>query len=81
MHLQSFIASLLPNASLYEGWFWWRLSFLQVMLSTNFDLLGPPSVNFALLEVPWPDKEVSDAHRAESRGRFVVTVNRKQWRL
>lgn len=51
------------------------------MLSTNFDLLGPPSVNFALLEVPWPDKEVSDAHRAESRGRFVVTVNRKQWRL
>lgn len=28
------------------------------MLPTNFDLLGPSSVNFALLEVPWPDKEV-----------------------
>lgn len=23
----------------------------------------------------------SDAHLAECRGRFVVTVNRKQWRL
>lgn len=47
----------------------------------TFDLLGPSGVNFALLEVPWPDTEVSGAHRADCRGRFVVTVNRKQWRL
>lgn len=51
------------------------------MLSASFDVLGPSGVNLALLEVPWPDTEVSDAHQAECRGRFVVMFNRKQWRL
>lgn len=79
--MQSFIASLLPNASLYEAGFGEDFSSSRLCCGQALTYL----ILLVLILPCWrylgQIQRVSDAHRAECRGRFVVTANRKQWRL